>query len=194
MVQIFRILLKMFSSKWLECCCFYSSMFLTYEEAVFLPAHSYLLFSGFLLLAMVLRQWLEDLAVHLHQPLPSFSSMFCHWPNFSLHLSPPEYFFSFPLLILRLQSTYAIGCMGQAFSSWSLNIPRVLCHISRIEVMLVKAFIFTPGFTCYSSIGMFGLTESLESDLPTEPEWMDCLVCSLWAWGGFSPISQEELF
>lgn len=105
--------------------------------------------------------------------------------NLQLALISTWVFIHFPLKILRLQCTYAIGCMGQAFSSWSLNNPRVLCPISRIEVMLVKAFTFTSGCTCYSSIGMFGLTGSLESDLPTEPEWMDCPMCSSWAWGGF---------
>lgn len=52
MVQIFRILIKMFpvNDCFSECYYFHSSMFLTFEEAVFLPAHSYLLFSGFLLL------------------------------------------------------------------------------------------------------------------------------------------------
>lgn len=147
-----------------ECYYFHSSMF---SACSLLPSIQWL--------PLVRRwcwriQWLEDPAVHLHQPLPSFSSIFCHWPTLSLHLSPPEYLFSFPLLILSLPCTYAIGCMGQAFSSWSLDSPWVLWHISRIEVMLVMAFTFTPGFTCYSSIGMFGLTESLESDLPTEPE------------------------
>lgn len=113
--------------------------------------------------------------------------------NLELALISTWVFIHFPLKILRLQCTYAIGCMGQAFSSWSLNSPRVLCPISRIEVMLVKAFTFTSGFTCYSSIGMFGLTGSLESDLPTEPEWMDCPMCSSWAWGGF-PCPRKNSF
>lgn len=113
--------------------------------------------------------------------------------NLELALISTWVFIHFPLKILRLQCTYAIGCMGQAFSSWSLNSPRVLCPISRIEVMLVKAFTFTSGFTCYSSIGMFGLTGSLESDLPTEPEWMDCPLCSFWAWGG-SPCPRKNSF
>lgn len=112
------------------------------------------------------------------------------WSCTSLHLSTYPFF---PLLILRLQCTYAVGCMGQARSSWSLNNPQVLCHISRLEVMLVKAFTFTSGFTCYSSIGMFGLTGSLESDRPTEPEGMDRPRRSFWAWGGF-PRPRENFF
>lgn len=186
MVQIFRILRKMFSRKWLFLwmLLFHSTVFLTFEEAVFLPAHSYLLFSGFLLLG----DGAETVAGgSSSSSAPAFALLLFNvlpLANLELALISTWVFIHFPLKILRLQCTYATGCMWQAFSSWSLNNPWVLCPISRIEVMLVKAFTFTSGFTCYSSIGMFGLTGSLESDLPTEPEWMDCPMFSFWAWGG----------
>lgn len=135
MVQIFRILCKMFSRKWLFLwmLLFHFTMFLTFEEAVFLPAHSYLLFSGFLLLG----DGAETVAGgYSSSSAPAFALLLFNvlpLANLELALISTWVFIHFPLLILRLQCTYAIGCMGQAFSSWSLNIPRVLCPFPELK-------------------------------------------------------------
>ena len=117
---------------------------------------AFLFIGCFLLEAVALRQGLEDPAVHLHQPLPLFSWVFCPWPTLNLHLShlTTEYLFIFPLLILILKMYLWYRSPGSGFL------------FSIIEKFLsqnlkVLSFTLTSELTCCWCMRIFALTGSL---------------------------------
>lgn len=120
--------------------------------------------------------------------------MFCHWPTLNLHFSnlPPEYFFIFPLPILRLKCTYDIGCVVQDFSSCSLKNSWVLCHSSRIYVILV---LMHPNIWIHLLLKYWDVwSDRLSSVRSANRGRMDGLSHeSSWACGGFSLMSPGRI-